>query len=63
MIDRILGVFKLDADTFEQIEHDQSATTQAALVVLVVALAGIIGNLFGAVALRRLSSRGSSTPL
>lgn len=46
MIDRVLGVFKLDADTFEQIEHDQSATTQAALVVLIVAAAGFIGSLF-----------------
>lgn len=48
MIDRVIGVFKLDADTFEQIENDQSATTQAALVVLIVALLGAIGGLIGA---------------
>jgi hypothetical protein len=49
MIDRIIGVFKLDADTFEQIEHDQSATTQAAMVVLAVALLSAIGGLIGSV--------------
>jgi len=48
MIDYIVGVFKLDADTFERIEHDQSATTQAALVVLAVALLGAVGGLIGA---------------
>ena len=48
MIDRILGVFKLDSDTFEQIEHDQSATTQAAMVVLAVALLSAVGGLIGA---------------
>ena len=29
----IIGVFKLDVSTFEEIEHDESATSQAALVV------------------------------
>ena len=48
MIDYIIGVFKLDADTFERIEHDQSATSQAALVVLAVALLGAVGGLIGA---------------
>jgi hypothetical protein len=47
MIDRIVGVFKLDAETFEQIEHDESATTQAMMVVLVVALLGALGGLIG----------------
>ena len=47
MIDRILGVFKLDSDTFEQIEHDQSATTQAAMVVLAVSLLSAVGGLIG----------------
>ena len=28
MFQRILGVFKLDVNTFEEIEHDQSATSQ-----------------------------------
>ena len=48
MINRILGVFKLDSDTFEEIEHDQSATTQAAMVVLAVALLSAVGGLIGA---------------
>ena len=47
MIDRILGVFKLDSDTCEQIEHDQSATTQAAMVVLAVSLLSAVGGLIG----------------
>ena len=48
MFDRIIGVFKLDADTFEQIEHDETATSQAAVVVLMVALLGAVGGLIGA---------------
>lgn len=48
MINRILGVFKLDSETFEEIEHDQSATTQAAMVVLAVALLSAVGGLIGA---------------
>lgn len=47
MIDRILGVFKLDAQTFEKIEHDTSATGQAALVVAAAAVASTIGSSFG----------------
>lgn len=47
MIDRIIGVFKLDAETFEQIEHDESATTQAVMVVLAVSLLGAVGGLIG----------------
>ncbi|MEW5986067.1 MAG: YIP1 family protein [Chloroflexota bacterium] len=43
MIDRMMGVFKLDAKTFEDIEADQGATGQAAVIVLVVALLGGIG--------------------
>jgi hypothetical protein len=44
MLSRILGVLKLDANTFEEIEHDQGATGQAALVVVIVALLGGVGN-------------------
>jgi hypothetical protein len=47
MIDRIVGVFKLDAETFEEIEHDQSATTQAVMIVLAVSLIGALGGLIG----------------
>jgi hypothetical protein len=44
MLERIIGVFKLDSGTFEEIEHDQGATGQAAIVVIVVALLGAIGS-------------------
>lgn len=44
MINRVIGVLKLDANTFEEIEHDESATTQAAIVVAIVA---IVGGLIG----------------
>lgn len=48
MINRIIGVFRLDVNTFEEIEHDQSATGQAALVVLLVAIISGLGSGFGA---------------
>ena len=41
--ERLVGVFKLNADTFEDIEADQSATSQAALIVFVVALLAGVG--------------------
>ncbi len=44
MFERIIGVFKLDVNTFEAIEHDQGATTQAALIVAVVALLSAFGS-------------------
>ncbi|MBP9503202.1 MAG: YIP1 family protein [Candidatus Promineofilum sp.] len=43
MFQRILGVFKLDKATFSEIEADQSATTQAAIVVVLVAIISGIG--------------------
>lgn len=49
MLERILGVFKLDVATFEAIEHDQSATTQAAIVVGLVGLLSAISAAVGAV--------------
>ncbi|HSM56106.1 MAG TPA: YIP1 family protein [Candidatus Sulfomarinibacteraceae bacterium] len=48
MLDRIIGVLKLDAATFEEIEHDTTATSQAAMVVLIVALISAIGGGIGA---------------
>jgi hypothetical protein len=45
IVDRSIGVVKLDVPTYEAIEHDPSATRQAAIVVGVVALAGAIGGL------------------
>lgn len=44
MQDRIIGVFKLDVPTFEEIEHDETATTQAALIVGVVAVLNSLGG-------------------
>jgi hypothetical protein len=50
LVQRMIGVFKLDVDNFEEIEADESATTQAAIVVLIVALlSGIGGGLGGSV--------------
>ncbi len=44
MFERIIGVFKLDANTFEEIEADQGATSQAAIVVGIVALVSALGS-------------------
>ncbi|MDA0245673.1 MAG: YIP1 family protein [Chloroflexi bacterium] len=46
MLQRILGVLKLDANTYEEIEADEGATGQAAMVVAIVAvLGGVINGL------------------
>ncbi|MEJ7837223.1 MAG: YIP1 family protein [Thermomicrobiales bacterium] len=45
IVDRSIGVIKLDVPTYETIEHDPVATKQAAIVVGVVAVAGGIGGL------------------
>lgn len=44
MINRILGVFRLNSQTFEEIEHDPAATTQAAIIVAIVAVLNGIGS-------------------
>ena len=44
LMNRIMGVFRLNPLTFEEIEADRSATSQAALVVLIVALISAIGS-------------------
>ena len=46
-LQRIIGVLKLDVNTYEEIEADQTATSQAAIVVAIVA---IIGGLFAGLA-------------
>jgi hypothetical protein len=46
MLARIIGVFKLDVATFEEIEHNESLTLWAALIVVVVAVIGGFGNAF-----------------
>ena len=48
MVDRIIGVLKMDVPTFEAIEHDEAATTQAAIIVTVVAVIAAIGSYFTA---------------
>lgn len=47
MIDRILGALRLNPHTFEEVEADTSATKQAALVVIIVAIATGIGGIGG----------------
>lgn len=44
MVKRIIGVFQLDVPTFEQIEHDTTATGQAAGVVAIAAVCQAIGS-------------------
>lgn len=44
LIQRIMGVLRLDVATYEEIEADESATSQAAIVVAIVA---VIGGLVG----------------
>lgn len=46
--DRIIGVFKLDTAVFAEIEHDQTATSQAAVIVAIVAVLSAIGSGIGA---------------
>lgn len=44
MLERVIGVFKLDVDVFEEIEHDQGATGQAATIVAIAALLAALGS-------------------
>jgi hypothetical protein len=43
----MIGVLKLDVNTFEEIEHDPNATGQAAIIVALVAIVSAIGGFFG----------------
>ena len=45
IVDRMIGAARLDVNTYEEVEADQSATGQAALVVAIVAIASAIGSL------------------
>lgn len=56
VVSRAIGAALLDVDTYEEVEADTSATSQAATVVLIVAVASAIGasgegsgGVFGAV--------------
>lgn len=44
MVDRMVGAAFLNVDSYEEVEHDQDATTQAAAVVALVAVAQAIGS-------------------
>lgn len=66
LIGRMIGAAKLDVATYEEVEHDTSATTQAGLVVVLAAIAqgiaspagvisGIIGSLIGWLAMAGLT--------
>jgi hypothetical protein len=44
IIERSMGVIQLDDATYESIEHDQSATTQAAVIVVAAGLAAGIAT-------------------
>ncbi len=41
--ERMLGAAMLDVDTYEEVEHDEGATGQAAAVVVIVAICTAIG--------------------
>ena len=44
LFDRMIGAATLDIPTYEEVEHDTTLTGQAALVVLIVAIASGIGG-------------------
>lgn len=44
MLARIIGVFKLSASTFEEIEHNTTLTLPAAIIVVLVSLVSGVGN-------------------
>lgn len=45
IIDRSMGFLRLNTPTYEEVEHDQGATSQAAVVVVVASIAAAIGGL------------------
>jgi len=47
LVDRMIGAAALDENVYEEVEHDPSATSQAALVVMLGAVAAGIGSLSG----------------
>jgi hypothetical protein len=44
MLARVIGVFKLDTKTFEEIEHNSSLTLYAAIIVALVSLVSGVGT-------------------
>lgn len=66
LVGRMIGAATLDVATYEEVEHDTSATTQAGLVVVLAAVAqgiaspagvisGIVGSLIGWLAMAGLT--------
>lgn len=47
LIDRMIGVIRLDPQTYRDIEHDTNATPQALVVVVIAVIATAIGALGG----------------
>ena len=43
--DRVMGAMRLQASTFEEVEHDTTATSQAAMVVAAVGVAGALASI------------------
>ena len=58
MLERILGVMKLDVKTYEEIEHDPGALSQAAIIVVVVGILSGLGNVISATVLDTGASAG-----
>ncbi len=48
MFNKIWGIMRLDTDVYEQVEHDQSATSQAAIIVFLTALLAAVSGFFSA---------------
>jgi len=46
LVQRVVNVAKLDVPTFEEVEHNESLTTEAGIVVAVVSVIGSLGALF-----------------
>jgi len=44
LVQRMIGAARLDVPTYEEVEHDEKATPQAAIVVVLVAIASGIGG-------------------
>ena len=53
IIERIVRIIKLDTKVYPEIAHDERATTEAAIVVVVAALFAAIGNAVGAQSIGR----------
>ena len=59
--DRVVGVLRLQAATFEDVEHDPTALSQSAIVVLAVGGGGHHRHRSGRASTRRGDRRRSSS--